>query len=190
MKRRSGCKCQHCQQLFIPDRRNIGRQQFCAKAECRSASKAESQRRWLAKPENENHFRGPENTERVRQWRKEHPGYWRNRRPRASAPLQDDWKTQMAEHQSVAVPSPLVALQDDWRVQPAVLVGLIATMTGFALQEDIAPFLRSMVARGHDILSGQKGARCAGGHDPDFAKPDETQATSAPRSTAARAAPV
>jgi hypothetical protein len=34
--------------------------------ECRKASKVESQRRWLSKPENQNHFRGSANVERVR----------------------------------------------------------------------------------------------------------------------------
>ena len=36
------------------------------------------QRAWLAKPENRNYFRDTGNAERVRNWQKVHPGYWKN----------------------------------------------------------------------------------------------------------------
>ena len=54
-------KCRHCRGLFRPDPRNLRHQRFCPKSPCRRASKAESQRRWLAKPDNRDYFRGPEN---------------------------------------------------------------------------------------------------------------------------------
>jgi hypothetical protein len=44
----------------------------------RAASKADSHRRWLSKPANREHFRGPANVERVRQWREANPGYWKS----------------------------------------------------------------------------------------------------------------
>lgn len=37
-----------------------------------------SQKFWLAKVENREYWRGPEQVERVRQWRAVHSGYWRN----------------------------------------------------------------------------------------------------------------
>jgi hypothetical protein len=37
--------------LFVPDRYNWWQQKFCDKPQCRQASKAQSQRRWLSKPE-------------------------------------------------------------------------------------------------------------------------------------------
>jgi hypothetical protein len=46
------------------------------------------------------------------------------------------------------------ALQDDFFRQPAVLVGLIAHLTGLALQEDIAMTARRLQQLGRDILSG------------------------------------
>src|SRR3974390_1761750 len=70
--------CLHCKELFLPDYRNAQRQRYCLKAECRKARKRESQRAWLAKPENQNYFRDDKNAERVRHWQKEHPGYWKN----------------------------------------------------------------------------------------------------------------
>ena len=45
-------KCRHCGQLFRPDPRNLRHQRYCSAKECRRASKAASQRRWLAKAEN------------------------------------------------------------------------------------------------------------------------------------------
>lgn len=77
------CKCANCHQPFRPDPRNAWQQRYCGAQACRAASKADSQRRWLGKPENRDYFRGPEHVERVRAWRHAHPGYGR-RRPKAS----------------------------------------------------------------------------------------------------------
>ena len=47
---RRKCKC--CHKLFRPDPRNRHHQRYCAAPSCRAASKAASQARWLAAPEN------------------------------------------------------------------------------------------------------------------------------------------
>jgi hypothetical protein len=65
--KRDRCECLHCKELFIPNARNWWHQKFCAKPDCRKASKTESHRRWLSKPGNQDHFRGSANVERVRQ---------------------------------------------------------------------------------------------------------------------------
>ena len=70
-------KCKHCQTFFDPDPRTARRQRHCSKPECRQASKAASQRHWLQKPGNRDYFTGPTHVERVRQWRRAHPGSWR-----------------------------------------------------------------------------------------------------------------
>ena len=43
----------------MPDYRHVDRQRYCSKPPCTQASKADSQRRWLQKPDNHDHFRGP-----------------------------------------------------------------------------------------------------------------------------------
>ena len=43
-------KCLHCRQFFRPDPRNIKKQKYCSRPECRKASKAASQKKWLEKP--------------------------------------------------------------------------------------------------------------------------------------------
>jgi hypothetical protein len=74
--------------LFTHDARNATCQRYCSKPACRKQSKADSQRRWLQKPENRDYFRGAEHVERVKRWRAAHPGYWR-RSNRRQVALQD-----------------------------------------------------------------------------------------------------
>ena len=81
-------KCRHCGQLYEPDPRNRWHQRRCPQPACRQASKAASQRRWLASPKGRDYFRGRANVVRVQQWREAHSGYWRKRRKKSGA-LQD-----------------------------------------------------------------------------------------------------
>ncbi len=80
-------KCLHCREWFVPDKYNERHQRYCSMLECRRASKAASQRRWLAR--NRDYFRGPVHCTRVRNWRACHPYYWRRCRRRPSSALQD-----------------------------------------------------------------------------------------------------
>jgi len=61
MKQNRTRKCLHCHQIFHPDVRNRRHQRHCSAKDCRRASKAASQRRWLLKPENHDYFKGPAN---------------------------------------------------------------------------------------------------------------------------------
>lgn len=91
MKRpRTQRKCKHCRTFFAPDPRSARRQRYCAQPACRQASKAASQRRWLQKPGNRDYFTGPTHVERVRQWRRAHPGYWRRQGAQGPEALQED----------------------------------------------------------------------------------------------------
>ena len=131
-------KCQHCQQLFIPDPRNAKRQQYCRKPACRKASKAASQKKWLHKPANRNYFQGPTNVHRVQQWRKANPGYSRRKPTLTKNALQDSLIQQSIDLNDNTDEFTSTALQDLLTLQPSVLIGLIAQLTGFALQDDIA----------------------------------------------------
>jgi hypothetical protein len=44
-------KCPYCKTFFHPDHRNVTRQRYCSKPDCRQASKVDSQHRWWHKPE-------------------------------------------------------------------------------------------------------------------------------------------
>jgi hypothetical protein len=176
-------KCLSCKEEHKSEPRNRGRQRYCAKVECRRASKAASQGRWLSRPENVGYFRGTEHGQRVKRWRKAHPGY--RRRGKGSGGrdvLQETLKSQETENKEVATPDLSNALQDICAPQLALIVGIISILTGDALQEDIAASARRFLSRGRDILGmGLGGSDLS--HDPKHAH-------LVPRAAAARASPV
>ena len=135
MKQHRQRKCRHCGELFRPDPRNLRHQRYCAKPACRKASKAASQRRWLAKAPNRDYFRGAANVERVRAWRAAHPGYRCHPDARSTAALQDDSSAQAIEKTEKSPTFATLALQDLLSEQPVVMNGLIANLTGTVLQE-------------------------------------------------------
>ena len=90
MKRQRRRKCLHCLDLFRPDPRNLRHQRYCSSPECRQASKAASQRRWLANAENRDYFRGAANVQRVQVLRAAHPGYSKRAASPVDSALQED----------------------------------------------------------------------------------------------------
>ena len=148
-------KCLNCGAWFEPDGRNVRHQRYCSESACRQASKAASQRRWLAKPENRDYFRGAEQVTRVQCWRAQHPGYWRRAGAATAAALQDDYPAQAIEKQGETACLAGDALQDVLSAQPAVLIGLIAHLTDSPLQEDIVRSTRRLLQLGQDILNGR-----------------------------------
>jgi hypothetical protein len=68
--------------------------------------------------------------------------------------LQESLSPQRLEKQQVDDGLAPHALQDSFFIQPAVLVGLIAQLTGLSLQDDIALTARRLQQLGRDILHG------------------------------------
>ena len=151
MMKRTRRKCLNCGQLFRPDPRSVRHQRYCSTPACRKASKAASQARWLSKPHNRNYFRGPEHVARVRAWRVANPGYAQRGRPA----LQEDSLRQLADKEEKTGPLTTTTLQEGSYAQALVLTGLIASLTGTALQEDIARSARRFQQLALDILQGQ-----------------------------------
>ena len=147
---RRKCKC--CLALFRPDPRNRHHQRYCSAAACRAASKAASQARWLAAPENQGYFRGPLNVARVQAWRSRHPGYWRRAR-RVGTALQDLSTAQPVDSPLESAPLVSSPLQAVLIAQPAVLIGLIAHIVGTPLQDDIVRTTGRLLRLGQDILA-------------------------------------
>ena len=145
-------KCLCCGDFYSPDPRNVRHQRYCSKPACRKERKAQSQRRWLQCPENQNYFRESENRRRVKDWRKANPGYWRKKKSSPQVPLQDFFQAQVAHNEELTPTVTPDALQDLFSAQSAVVVGLISMMTGSALQEDIASAVQVLVRKGRDIL--------------------------------------
>jgi hypothetical protein len=150
-------KCKNCHEFFPPDPCNLRHHEYCKKPECRKASKAASQKKWLAREENRQYFHGLVNVQRVQQWRKDHPGYWRPKPSQEPEPLQDLLFEKTQENPAVERPktsSPNSPLQDLLHAQHVVLIGLIAQYTGSTLQDDIALTARRLQQLGSDILNG------------------------------------
>jgi hypothetical protein len=107
----------------------VHHQRYCSKPACRKESKAESQRRWLQCPENQNYFRESENRRRVKDWRIANPGYWRKKKSSTQVPLQEVFQAQVAHNEEVNPRLTPHALQDLFSAQSPVVVGLISMMT-------------------------------------------------------------
>ena len=148
--RRRKCRC--CMKLFVPDYRNTTRQGFCSEPACRLASKAASQRGWLRKTGNREYFRGQNHVERVREWRKAHPGYWRKQVPHSGEAQVIDEQPINPEQISCNASGNLRALQDFCLTQDPAFVGLISMFTGSTLQDDIAATNQRLILRGRNIL--------------------------------------
>lgn len=145
-------KCRCCRKFFRPDPRNRRHQRYCSAPVCRTASKAASQARWRAKPENQDYFRGPQNVARVQLWRSRHPGYWRKARPVGDA-LQEVSMAQPPDSTAAKADIACSPLQEVLMAQPAVLIGLIAHIVGTPLQDDIVRATGRLLRLGQDILS-------------------------------------
>ncbi len=147
-------KRKNCHMIFLPAPRNAGRQRYCSEPECRKASKAASQRKWLAKPENRDYFRGAPNILRVQEWRRQHPGYWKKGTDK-QIPLQDHLNQKETKIQGDTVTLPNHALQEVLSSQHIVFLGLLSHLTGSALQDDIVITARRMRQLGQDILNNR-----------------------------------
>jgi hypothetical protein len=113
--------------------------------------------------------------ERVRQWRRRHPGYWRkkNAKPELSGALQDLAPSEAAGPEAVTVQEqalsrgaelvfgPLssqeeVALQDLAALQVPLLAGVVSLLIGDALQDRFAHIARELVDRGKRVLAAER----------------------------------
>ena len=210
-------KCPHCHERFDPDRYNAHHQKYCHQPECRSASKAMSQRKWLGK--NPGYFSGPSNTNRVRRWRADNPAHGRDdavRRRRlrqqrrggteipspqgtATAPLALSCIAVLHDPIGAGVSSPrgdgpaiLLALQDSAFPQHAVIVLLGADSVRELLQEIIGPGFGRLYGR--CIRALHRAAVAAmrpstGGHPSDVIAKEEGGGRAGPDERAEPSAP-
>jgi hypothetical protein len=146
-------KCRCCKTFFSPDPRNGHHQHYCSAPACRRASKVASQRRWRRTPFGREYFRGEKEVRRVKDWREEHPGYWKRQKPRSQRAQAADPQPVNFDQRSCNVPLiPLRTLQDFCLTQDPAFVGLISMVTGSTLQEDIAATARHLLLKGLNIL--------------------------------------
>lgn len=90
---------------------------------------------------------------RVQAWRQAHPGYSTKKTPLDGSALQDHSSTQAVDNHKKTVLLKSPALQESLFAEPAVLLGLIAHLTGQALQDDIAVTSHRLLRLGRHILA-------------------------------------
>lgn len=135
-------RCKHCHDLYPPDPRHLKRQKFCDKPECKKASKNYSQRKWLKKAINRNHFSGSENVIRVQQWREQNPGYWRRKKSSKNTSLcegalQDTISTKRFEDKGFQLDLTQDALQDLLSAKTIAVIVFGTQINKTALQDII-----------------------------------------------------
>ena len=135
-------RCKNCNDLFKPDSRNLKRQKFCRKSECKEASKRYSQQQWLMKPQNKDHFSGPANVIRVQQWRQKNPGYWKRKKPKkVTSLIKGALQETLSSNTTInkGFPSDLMqtALQDSLSAKSLVIIGFDTQLNKTALQDII-----------------------------------------------------
>jgi hypothetical protein len=146
-------QCRHCDKVFSPDHRNLYHQYFCSDPDCRRASKAASQRRWLRQTQNRDYFRGPEQSRRVQEWRKSNPGYWRKKPATPQSRQVTESQPAKQLQASCNVANGLVgALQDFCLARNPLFIGLLSVVTGSTLQEDIVTTMDQLLIRGRKIM--------------------------------------
>ena len=91
-------KCKHCQTFFDPDPRSVKRQRYCCQARVPPGQQGCQPTPLAQQPHNRDYFTGPTHVERVRQWRRAHPGYWRRQRSRTPDALQEDLTRKRHKH--------------------------------------------------------------------------------------------
>ncbi len=154
MKRRRRRACHHCGVGFVPKPHNHKKQHYCSAIECQAVSKRASQARWRKK--NPDYHSGLVAVERVQQWRVKNPGYWRSKKvPLEKTPLQEDCSSQAVDEQPDDATLEESALRDNCITQLPIMLGLMSTLSGFTLQEDIDRFGRELHKRGRQILGNR-----------------------------------
>ncbi len=166
MKKKSKRRCLHCKCLYHLDKFNWDRQLYCTKKECQAFRKKESQRKWLSKKENKDVFKGSANVQRVQEWRKKNPGYWKHNKKQI--PLQDVASSQSTANKNdidISDSRAKSALQDLANSQIFLVTGLISHLTGDALQDSVVKNMRHFIFKGQSLLDFKnetKGGECNG----------------------------
>ena len=143
-------RCAHCGHRFSIDPRVGKRHRYCAKPACARIRQIKGRKRWLRKNGGRKYFRGIQNTDRVRTWRKKNPRYWR-RESRILRARRNDF----ALSKSLSSALRYVALQDMIDTHLALKIGIISHLSGATLQDTIAKEIRRLTLLGHAILRGK-----------------------------------
>jgi hypothetical protein len=136
--------CYICHRLFTPNRFAGARQVVCSREPCRKAAKKQRQADWFSR--NPDYFSGPENVERVRQWR-------RKKAMESPPDPQPPKPSSTLKAKSCNKPEPAEGvLQDLARPAEPVIMGLLALWSGAMLQDEVHNLYVQCSRRGSELL--------------------------------------
>ena len=135
-------RCKNCDDLFKPDPRNLKRQKFCRKSECKEASTRYSQQKWLLEPKNRDYFSGPANVIRVQQWRQQNPDYSTRKTSEKTSPLikgalQETLSTDTTINKGFPNDLMQISLQDPLSAKTLVVISFDTQLNKTTLQDII-----------------------------------------------------
>ena len=155
-------KCLSCHEFFVPHPSVGRRQTYCSRPDCQRARKAKNNRKWRER--NPDYFKDPLHGDRVRAWRRRHPGYWHREKrkggpgrrrvgpgPPTSVALQAEVNPQPIERSLVELQLTVTALQAAFDWQEVAFQGLASSLTGTALQAELAGVLAAWYDRGRRL---------------------------------------
>jgi hypothetical protein len=143
-------RCAHCGHRFSINPRVGRRHRYCAKPSCAAIRQTKARKRWLKRNGGRKYFRGAQNTDRVRTWRKKNPRY-----SRRESRIQRTRRNDFALGKSLSSALRYVALQDMIDTHLALKIGIISHLSGATLQDTIAKEIRRLTLLGHAILRGK-----------------------------------
>lgn len=147
-------RCKNCGNYFYPDSFNRHHQSYCSRLECRSASNAASSKAYRKKKSQDAQFRHQESA-RVKRWQQENPDYCKNRRKSSKKVEKNRVLRDIAQVEKLH--SDVGVLRDIANLQSVVMEGLIVTLTGDVLRDDIGGFIRQMYDKGQEVSGREPG---------------------------------
>jgi len=138
--------CCICHKIFTPNKFAGHRQVVCSREPCRKAAKKQRQADWFLR--NPDYFSGPENVERVRQWRRKKA---MEAPPDPQPPKPPDPpSTQKAKSCNKPEPAEGV-LQDLARPAEPVIMGILSFLSGTMLQDEVHNLYVQCSRRGNEL---------------------------------------
>lgn len=142
-------RCKHCMEYFYPDNYNRHHQRYCCKDDkCRKASRAASSKKYRKKKTEDAPFRQKE-SERVKVWQRKKPDYWKKPKKRAKKSTENEVLRDFAQAENLH--DEITVLRDFANLQYAVMEGLIITLTGDVLRDNIDGFIRQMYDKSQEV---------------------------------------
>jgi hypothetical protein len=142
-------RCKHCMDYFYPDNYNRHHQRYCCKDnKCRKASSAASSKEYRKKKSEDTRFRQKE-SERVKRWQSKNPNYRKDSQKKSKKVQKSGVLRDFAQAENLH--SEITVLRDFANLQYAVMEGLIITLTGDVLRDDIDGFIRQMYDKSQEV---------------------------------------